>query len=277
MSGVLVVRRIHAFMVSRFYSLGVSESEQARLQRQRELYGDTAGIKFASTDVVCEIGSGVGANLWIAEQVAAGRYIGIDVEPKQNEAAAKQAWAKGLKNTEFRTASGDNTGLTDGCVDAAFCRCVLIHQPDPIPLITEMCRITKPGGRILIIEPYDASYCCGPNKTHLMKCFHARTNYAYGGGRGSPEVALNLYPLLVRQGTQDVRVTTHVIITHGREPARCAAFLENWLGIIATAADSLLEMGVVGQRDLDLAAAEAKDITEETFLYQSMWIAEAIR
>lgn len=259
------------------YSLGVSDAEQARLQRQCELYGDTAGIKFSSTDVVCEIGSGVGANLWIAKQVTRGHYVGIDVEPKQNEAAAKQAWAMGLKNTEFRTASGDNTGLTDGCVDATFCRCVLIHQSDPIPLIAEMCRITKPGGRIVISEPHDASYHCGPDKTHLMKCFHARTHYAYGDGRGSPEVALNLYPLLIRQGVRDIRVTPHVITVHGRESERCEAFLQNWLGIIATAADSLLEMGTVSQRDLDLAEAEAEDITADTFLYQSMWIAEAIK
>ena len=264
-------------MVSGFYSLGVSDAEQTRLYRQRELYGDTAGIKFSSTDVVCEIGSGVGANLWIAKQVAHGRYVGIDVEPKQNEAAAKQACAMGLKNAEFRTVSGDDTGLTDGCMDATFCRCVLIHQPDPVPLIAEMCRITKPGGRILISEPHDASYHCGPDKTHLMKCFHARTHYAYGDGRGSPEVALNLSPLLIRQGLRDIRVTLHVITVHGREPERCRAFLQNWLGIIATVADSLLEMGAVSQRDLDLAAAEAEDITAETFLYQTMWIAQAIK
>jgi SAM-dependent methyltransferase len=264
-------------MASGSYSLGVSDAEQARLHRQRELYGDTAGIKFSSTDVVCEIGSGVGANLWIAKQVARGRYVGIDVEPKQNEAAAEQAWAMGLKNTEFRTADGDNTGLTDDCVDAAFCRCVLIHQPDPIPLIAEMCRITKPGGRIIISEPHDASYHCGPDKTHLMKCFRARTHYAYSDGRGSPEVALNLYPLLIRQDLRDIRITPHVIIVRGREPERCRAFLQNWLGVIATVVDSLLEMGAVSQRDLDLAAAEAEDITAETFLYQSMWIAEAIK
>jgi hypothetical protein len=42
-------------------------------------------------------------------------------------------------------------------------------------------------------------------------------------------------------------------------------------------ADSLLEMGAVSQRDLDLAAAEAEDIIAETFLYQTMWIAEAIK
>lgn len=268
---------IIAPMEGRVYSLGVSDDEQARLHRQRELYADTANMEFSETDTVCEIGCGAGANLWIAQQLGRGRYIGIDAEPRQTETAARHARVLGLTNTQFRTASGDNTGLAGDSVDVAFCRCVLIHQPDPRPLVAEMCRITKRGGRILISEPHDPSYYCGPDKTHLMKCFHARTRYAYGDARGSPDVALNLYPLLMKHRLSDVRVTPHTITVYGRELERCSKFLQNWLGIIATMADTLLATGAVSREDLVLAKKEAEDITAETFLYQSMWIAEAIK
>lgn len=140
-----------------------------------------------------------------------------------------------------------------------------------------MYRITKPGGRLIIIEPHDAAYYCGPDKTSLMKCFHARTDYAYGNGRGSPDVALNLYPLLKTCGLKDIRITAHVITAYGHEPERCEKFLQNWLAIIATVSDSLLRIGTVVQRDLDLAEQEARNIKPETFLYQSMWIAEAVK
>ena len=46
---------------TRIYSLGISPDEQQRLHRQREIYGDTADLKFGATDTVCEIGAG--ANL----------------------------------------------------------------------------------------------------------------------------------------------------------------------------------------------------------------------
>lgn len=264
-------------MKERFYSLGTSEDEQARLHLQRELYGDTANLRFSPTDTVCEIGSGAGANLWIAERVSRGRYIGIDAELRQNKTAAAYVRKLGLTNVELRTASGEHTGLPSSSVDVAFCRCVLSHQPDPLPLINEMYRITKRGGRLLVVEPHNASYFCGPAKPHLMKCFRARTHYAYGDGKGSPDAALNLYPLFKKRGLNDVRITPLVITVFGDEPKRCSKFLENWLRIVATVAEALLKIGAVTQQDLDLAEREAQEITSETFVYQSMWIAEGVK
>ncbi|MBW8055006.1 MAG: methyltransferase domain-containing protein [Nitrospira sp.] len=261
----------------RIYSLGVSPDEQQRLHRQRELYGDTADLKFGATDTVCEIGAGAGANLWIARQLPRGRYIGVDVESGQNEAAARYARELGLTNVEFHTANADDTGLPSDAVDASFCRCVLVHQPDPQPLLQEMCRITRAGGRIVVIEPHDTSYYCGPDKPHLMKCFRARGQYAYGEGRGSRDVALNLYPLLRRRGLRDIGVTPHVITVYGHETGRCRDFLQNWLQIIARVSDKLLELGAISERDLQLAAQEAGDIKPETVVHQIMWIAQAIK
>jgi hypothetical protein len=62
------------------YSLGASDDEQSRLLLQRELYGDTQNICFRETDSVCEFGCGAGANLWIAQSLSSGRYVGIDVQ-----------------------------------------------------------------------------------------------------------------------------------------------------------------------------------------------------
>ncbi|MFQ5994786.1 MAG: class I SAM-dependent methyltransferase [Acidiferrobacterales bacterium] len=259
------------------YSLGTNDEEQKRLHRQRELYGDTVNLHFPETATVCEIGSGAGANLWIAQQTRRGRYIGIDAEAKQNKAAARHANALGLTNVELHTAPGHRTGLDSASVDIAFCRCVLIHQPDPAPLVDEMYRITRPGGRIIIIEPHDASYYCGPHKPYLMKCFRARARHVYGFGRGSPEVALNLYSLLTNRGVGQLRVTPHVITVTGREYDRCKAFLNNWAQIIATVSSDLLGANVISRRDLKLAQEEAGTVAPETFICQIMWIAEATK
>lgn len=264
-------------MSARTYSLGMGPDEHERLRRQRELYGDTAGLTFAATDTVCEIGSGAGANLWIAQQLSRGRYIGVDAEPGQNEAAASYARQLGLSNVKLYTASGDDTGLPAAAMDASFCRCVLIHQPDPRPLIQEMCRITRPGGRIIVIEPQNASYYCGPDKPHLMKCFRARGRLAYGEGRGSAEVALDLYPLLHRRRLRHIRVRPHVITVYGQESERCMRFLQNWLQIIASVSDTLLERGAVSGEDLELARQEAGDIAADTVVHQIMWVAQAVK
>ena len=62
------------------YTLGENDKEQTRLSLQSKLYGNKNYIDVAETDKVCEVGCGSGANLYIAEKLEKGQYIGIDVQ-----------------------------------------------------------------------------------------------------------------------------------------------------------------------------------------------------
>ena len=260
-----------------FYSLGDSEREQDRLIRQIELYGDTEGIRFEAGDAVCELGCGAGGNLWIAEQLSRGRYLGVDTRASQVEAARRRADTLELQNVELRVADASDTGLEAERFDALFCRCVLIHQPDPEPIVAEARRILRPGGRALFIEPDGPNHYCAPGKAHLMKVFHARTEYAYGQGRGSPEIARNLYPLLVNAGYRSVALTPHVIFATGAQPERCRAFLRHWIEIIEPVAGRLVTEGRVTTGDIRAAEREAQEITPDLFICHTMWRAEGVR
>ena len=254
--------------------LGSRENEQQRLYAQVSLYGDMDGITFSKTDSVCEIGCGVGANLWIAQQLAHGRYVGVDNNVRQIEAACNWANRLGLGNTEFYNVDGAETKLPTGSMDATFCRFVLIHQPNPLAILGEMCRITKNGGRVIAIEPHDPTYYCAPGYEHLRKCYSAKTQYAYGGGRGSPNVALNLYPSFIKLELKDIVVRPHIIACGGKEPERCKALLKNLIGMVEPMSDELVRTGLITQDDYDFARQEAAEVTSDTFIYQSMWIAE---
>lgn len=258
-----------------YYSLGDSESEQERLVRQIALYGDTRSLRFAADERVCELGCGSGANLWIAEQVEQGAYVGVDRREAQTAAARKRADTMNLGNVTFRVADGGATGLDSASFDAVFCRCVLIHQPDPLPVVSEARRLLRPGGRAIFIEPDGPNHYCAPDKPNLMKVFHARTEFAYGGGRGTPDVARNLHPLLTRAGFSSVALTPHVIFVTGSEPERCAAFLQHWMEIIAPVADALLREGRVTTEELKRAKKEAESVAPDLFICHTMWQAEA--
>jgi len=260
-----------------FYSLGDSDSEQQRLLHQIELYGDTRGIAFGAADKVVELGCGAGANLWIARKLHGGNYVGIDARQSQIEAARRRARDLGIDNAEFRLADAAETGLKSGDFDALFCRCVLIHQPDPRPIVAEARRLLRPGGRGVFIEPDGPNHYMTPGKDALMKVFHARTRYAYGDGRGSPDAARNLYPLLVKAGFEDVTLTPHVIVATGDHPARCRAFLRHWVEIIAPVADALVAEGRVTSQELDQALREADSVEAELFICHTMWQADATR
>lgn len=258
------------------YSLGDSESEQARLLRQIELYGDTHAIRFAAAERVCELGCGAGANLWIATQVVDGEYVGVDRREAQIRAARHRAAALNLANATFRVADAASTDFEGASFDAVFCRCVLIHQPDPNPLVAEARRLLRPGGRAIFIEPDGPNHYCAPNKANLMKVFHARTEFAYGGGRGTPDVARNLHPLLTRSGFSSITLTPQVIFVTGNEPERCLAFLRHWMEIIAPVEEALVKEGRVTGEELRLAKKEAEDVTPDLFICHTMWRADAV-
>ncbi len=73
-------------------------------------------------------------------------------------AAARQKLA-GFSNVVFHRSDGDSLDLPDGSVDAAFANMYLHHVPDPQAAITEMARILRPGGRLVITDmdphPYE--------------------------------------------------------------------------------------------------------------------------
>ena len=136
-------------------------------------------------------------------------------------------------------------------------------------------RLLRTGGRAVFIEPEGLNHYCAPGKANLMKVFHARTDLAYGEGRGTPDVARKLYPLLVNEGFSSVVLRPHVIHATGDDPDRCAAFLRHWLEIIAPVAEILLEQGRISAEELRLAEAEAMDVSRELFICHTMWQADA--
>ena len=224
---------------------------------------------------VCELGCGAGANLWIAEQIAPQPYIGIDNLAEQLESARTRARSLGLGNVALHQCNAASTDLPAGSVDAVFCRLLLIHQPDPMPVIDEMLRLVKPGGRVVIHEPYGPGHHCSPGKPNLVKCFKARDELAYGAGAGSPAVAHNLYRLLSSAGAVDVRVRPHVITAFGTDRIRMRTFLDHWLQILAPITEQLIESKLVTANELSAARAEARVVTPELFICHTMWCAQA--
>ena len=82
------------------YQLGSHEQEQARLQLQGKLYGDTKYIQFSDAMNICELGCGNGVHLWIAEELINGHYIGVDLQQEQIKAAKEKAIASNFFSSD---------------------------------------------------------------------------------------------------------------------------------------------------------------------------------
>jgi ubiquinone/menaquinone biosynthesis C-methylase UbiE len=81
------------------------------------------------------------------------RVIGIDISSHILDQAAASAARAGLdERVEFRCDSLEDLSFPDETFDLVHCRGVLMHIPDWTRALEQLCRVLKPGGKIVIFE-----------------------------------------------------------------------------------------------------------------------------
>jgi SAM-dependent methyltransferase len=85
-----------------------------------------------------------------------GTVIGIDISSQAVAMANERSVTKGVN---FAPVLGDLESLParNESFDVCFCGWVLHHFPDIRPALSELTRVLKPGGRILIVEPNESN------------------------------------------------------------------------------------------------------------------------
>lgn len=142
---------------SRYFGAG-SVEEVGRLEAQAiALSGElTAEAKFLSLRPGLEVldaGCGPGAiTRWIAKQVAPARVVGVDADSAFILAARKEAERQGVSNAVFLEQSIDKMEFRDANFDLSYCRLVLPFLRNPFRALLELKRVTRPGGRVAIVE-----------------------------------------------------------------------------------------------------------------------------
>lgn len=258
------------------YQLGQHYQEQERLERQAELYQDKYYFSLNEGMNVFEFGCGNGVNLWVAESILHGKYIGIDSQPFFIQRAKEKAKAMHLSNAEFHIADATNAPVTDNWSDLSFCRLVLIHNTDPQSILNEMTRVTKPGGMVLAIEPNPLCYIA-INKPFLTKTFHARIRYMYQSGKGTLDICPQLFHLFYQAGLANISIKQHFIYCDFKNRETLQLFYKNWIDMLDSMKVELIENQVITLDEYNAAVGEAREIHEGDSIYQCLWIAQGIK
>lgn len=81
------------------------------------------------------------------------RCVGVDISENVLAKARKNVARHALETkVEFRCESLENLSFSDSTFDAVYCRGVLMHIPSWEKAIFNLCRVLKPGGKIVIME-----------------------------------------------------------------------------------------------------------------------------
>ena len=80
------------------------------------------------------------------------KVIGVDLSQEMLRRARNVAKERQLRNVEFRRGDALKLPLEARSVDAAFCVMVLHFLSDPQQAIAELCRITRAGGSVIVVD-----------------------------------------------------------------------------------------------------------------------------
>lgn len=91
----------------------------------------------------------------VFERLGQRQVVGIDPDPLETE----QAEAEGVYERVY-TVSGDCVPEPDASFDWVFSNSVLEHIPELAPVLREVARLLRPGGRFVLTVPRDTFHAC---------------------------------------------------------------------------------------------------------------------
>lgn len=114
----------------------------------------TQFAKIKTGDVVIDLGSGAGNDVFIARSEAgeSGKIIGIDFTPAMIEKATANAAKLGYTNVEFRQGDIEHMPVEDNFADVIVSNCVLNLVPNKKGVVSEIYRVLKPGAHFSISD-----------------------------------------------------------------------------------------------------------------------------
>jgi SAM-dependent methyltransferase len=199
---------------------------------------------------VLDVGCGPGSiTLGLAEHVAPGRVVGIDLQPSQVEQARGLALMRGAANVHFEVADVYRLPFADGVFDAVFAHGVLMHLCDPVRALMELRRVLRAGGVVGLRDPDLGAALHAPITPLLEQWLHLRVQARQHNG-GNPFVGRHHRRLLLQAGFVGVEASASVACAGSAEQVtRHGAFLQaQWIGLTRTA---------IAQQWIDDATAQA--------------------
>lgn len=118
-------------------------------------------LAHTSASAVLDVGCGAGDSVDLFRRLEpTASWIGLDVD------GSAEVLARTRTDAEFTSFDGEHFPFADGSFDFVYCTQVLEHVPRPEPLVAEIARVLRPGGRLV-------------GSTSQLEPFHSRSTFGY--------------------------------------------------------------------------------------------------
>lgn len=217
---------------------------------------------------VLDCGCGPGSiTVGLAEIVAPGQVIGLDIEPRQLETARRLAQQRGLSNLRFEQGSVYELPFPDASFDVAVAHFVLEHVSDPLRALREIRRVLRPGGVAAIKDPYYPAFTFRPQTDELRRFGELAEKVRKHNG-ASDTYAVDLRAYLLEAGFERTEATAALgNMAGGAQSAWILQMmLQNQVREPAFR-DTVLEQGWATAAELDTISAAAPELVERADLF----------
>jgi ubiquinone/menaquinone biosynthesis C-methylase UbiE len=159
------------------------------------------GFGLTETMSVLEVGSGPGFYTeLLSGLVPGGSVTGLDIDPSLIDHARTYLAERAAAPVRFVEGSVLDTGLANDEFDFATARLVFQHIPDQVAALTEIRRVLKPGGRLVLIDvDYRGANLVYPVLRPIEEILE-KTAQLHALRGGDPHVGRRMWRLLERAG-----------------------------------------------------------------------------
>lgn len=236
------------------YIHGYHEREAARLQDQAAsvlelLHGDTS---YAAGSIVLEVGCGTGAQtVTLARNSPRAQIVSFDRSGTSLAEARARVAASGADNVAFHRADLFALPFAERSFDHVFVCFVLEHLPNPVEALVVLQRYLKPGGSITVFEGDHGSAYFHPESAIARRAIDCQVELQRQAG-GNACIGRELFPLLVRAGYSDVRVSPRMVYVDASRPRLVESFTRGtFTAMIAGVRERAIHSGIIDAASFD--------------------------
>ena len=260
------------------YLHGYEEWTKTWMQRRtaaRELAFAVPHLRPGMDVIDCGCGPG-SITIDVAGIVAPGQVTGIDIEPRQLEAARALALERGVRNVRFEQGSVYALPYPDATFDAAVAHFVIEHVNDPVRALREIRRVLKPGGFAAIKDPYYPAFTFRP-RLPVIERFGELMAKARTHNGASDAYAADLRACLLEAGfaRTQAEAGTETPAGIGDGPSMLSFVMYHQLRERAFR-DTVLSQGWASEAELESLSAAAAELGERRDLFGFVVFVQAI-